>query len=219
MQISRQCTIDIDDERYFDNLWFPYLFFGCDKASVCKVFKTCILLHTGMQNILLGIGVLAIVLGVFWVLHTCINKLGCTKYCSTCGYYDPNLCNNSDNETEQLNGRKRRRREKQCGNCVRHRNVTSSELACHLRPERRCNSWTPARVHASYHGPDHVNPPPFTCGCMQIRCTSDRWQTCSQWTTMCSPVRRSSFLCTGGAGAGPLRPHAPESPWAPPIRT
>ena len=112
-----------------------------------------------MQNILLGIGVLAVVLGVFWVLHTCINKLGCTEYCSTCGYYDPNLCNDSDNESEQRNGRKRRRREKQCGNCVRRRNVTSSELACHLRPERRCNSWTPARVHASYHGPDHVNPP------------------------------------------------------------
>ena len=109
MQISRQCTIDIDDERYFDNLWFPYLFFGCDKASVCNVFKTCVLLHTGMQNILLRIGVLAVVLGVFWVLHTCLNELGCTKYCSTCGYYDPNLCNDSDNKSEQRKWTKKKK--------------------------------------------------------------------------------------------------------------
>ena len=161
MQISRLCTIDIDDEEYFDRLWFPYLFFGCDKTSMCNVFKTCKFLHTGMQNILLAIGVLAVVLGVFWVLHTCLNELGCTEYCTNCGYYDPSLCNDSDNESEQRHGRKsdRRRKEKQCRNCVRRRNVTSSEFASHVKPERRCNSWTPARIQANFPGPDHVNPP------------------------------------------------------------
>ena len=47
-------------------------------------------------------------LGVFWILHTCINELGQTEYCTSCGYYDPNLINDSDNETEHQNGRKRK---------------------------------------------------------------------------------------------------------------
>ena len=82
MQISRLCEIDSDNEKSFDNLWLPKIFFGCDNASACNVFKLCTFLHAGMQNFLLAIGVLAVMLGVFWIIHTCINKLGQTEYCS-----------------------------------------------------------------------------------------------------------------------------------------
>ena len=158
MQISRLCKIDSDDEEYFDSLWLPKIFIGCDKAAACNVFKLCTSLHAGMQNFLLAIGVLAVMLGVFWILHTCINELGQTEYCSICGYYDPNLINDSDNDSEHRNGRKRRRRENQCGNCVKRRRATD-EPSCHMRPDRRCNSYMPARVHTSYVGHGCIDPP------------------------------------------------------------
>ena len=212
MQISRLCKIDSKDEEYFDSLWLPKVFIGCDKTSACTVFKLCSSLHAGMENLLLACGVLAVMAGVFWILHTCINELNQTEYCSVCGFYDPHLDNDMDNDTENRKGRgqKRRRKDSQCRNCTKRRKATA-EPPCRMR---RCNSHT--RIHTSFvehvcSDPQRSPQFPSACGCVPMRCTSDLCRTpttCSQPTTKPS-LRRKSLHQTGGAeagaGADPLR--------------
>ena len=161
MQISRFCTIDSKDEEYFDSLWLPKIFIGCDKTSACTVFKLCSSLHAGMQHLLLACGVLAVMAGVFWILHTCINELNQTEYCSVCGFYDPHLDNDMDNDTENRKGRKRRRRDNQCRNCTKRRRA-AAEPPCHMR---RCNSHT--RIHTSFV--EHVCSDPQRSPAIPIR--------------------------------------------------
>ena len=99
MYIDRICYIDKKDEEYFDSLWLPKVFIGCDKQSACTVFKLCSLLHSGMETLILCCGVLAVMAGAFWILHTCLNELN-MSYCSLCGYYDPDNDNDTDNDKE-----------------------------------------------------------------------------------------------------------------------
>ena len=123
MHIDRICHIDKKDEEYFDSLWLPKVFIGCDKKSACTVFKLCSSLHSGMESLILFCGVLAVLAGAFWILHTCLNELNQTEYCSVCGFYDPNLDNDMDNDNENRKGRgqKRRRKDSQCKGCAKRR--------------------------------------------------------------------------------------------------
>ena len=108
-----------------------------------------------MQNVALVIGVLGVMMGVFWVLHTCLNEMGCTEFCARCGY-----CSNQYEKCLGHN-RDRRRRERACQNCVRRRNITSNEYASNnnMKPERRSSAWKSARNYANLPGPSHVNSP------------------------------------------------------------
>ena len=139
MHIDRICNIDSKDEEYFDSLWLPKVFIGCDKKSACTVFKLCSSLHAGMESLILFCGVLAVMAGAFWILHTCLNELNQTEYCSVCGFYDPHLDNDMDNDTEKRKGRgqKRRRKDSQCKDCTKRRRATAE-------PPRR------TRIHTSF---------------------------------------------------------------------
>ena len=122
MHIDGLCYIDEEDEEKFDSLWLPKWFIGCDKESACSVFKLCSLIHSGMETLILCVGILAVIAGAFWVLHTCLNELN-VSYCSLCGYYDPDNDNETDNDKENRNGKgkKRRMKDTQCRGCVKRR--------------------------------------------------------------------------------------------------
>ena len=144
-----------------------------------------------------------------------INELNQTEYCSVCGFYDPHLDNDMDNDTENRKGRKRRRRDNRCRNCTKRRRA-AAEPPCHMR---RCNSHT--RIHTSFveHVCSDSQRSPSACGCTPTRCTSDLCRTlttCSQQKMKLSLVRRKSLHQTGGAevgaGADPQRHLAQRCP-------
>ena len=122
MHIDGLCYIDEEEEEKFNNLWLPKWLFGCNKESPCSVFKLCSLIHSGIETMILCVGILAVIAGAFWVLHTCLNELN-MSCCSLCGYYDPDNDNETDNDKENRNGKgkKRRMKDTQCRGCVKRR--------------------------------------------------------------------------------------------------
>ena len=45
-------------------------------------------------------------ISLFWVLHTCLNEMGCTESCARCGYCS-NQCHDPDSENEKCLGHNR----------------------------------------------------------------------------------------------------------------
>ena len=99
---------------------------------------------------------------VFWILHTCLNDMGCMEFCVRCGYCS-NQCHDPDSDNEKCIGhnRDKRRKERECQNCVRRRNITTNESASNntRMPERRVSAGRSAWSHENPPGPSHVNPP------------------------------------------------------------
>ena len=161
MMTNRRCTIDLEDEKYFDSLSYPALFLGCDKTSPCHVFHLCKINYSGMQNLGLVIGVLAVMAGIFWILHQCLNDMGCMDFCAHCSIC-LNQCHGQDSDKCKGHNHDRKRKEKYCQNCVRRRNIVSNEAANTSNDrvqERRGNASRPVRCYEYPAGPSHMNPP------------------------------------------------------------
>ena len=161
MMTDRHCKIDLEDEKYFDSLQYPALFLGCDKTLPCHVFHLCRITYSGMQNLGLVVGVLAIMAAVFWLLHQCLNDMGCADFCAQCG-----ICSNQchRHNSDQCNGHKsdRKKKEKECESCVRRRAIVRHKVSTSTSERaqgRRVSVIRPGRCCEHPAGPTHSNPP------------------------------------------------------------
>ena len=150
MHINGLCYTDEEAEEKIKNSWLPKWLFGCSKESSCSVFKLCALINSGMEAMILCVAVLAVIAGAFWVLQSCLTELN-MACCTLCGYYDPDNGNETDNDKENRNGKKRRMKDTQCRGCIKRR-----------KGARGCCYGT--RIHAMDHvcvDPQHMHSNPI----------------------------------------------------------